>query len=109
MVSTAWVYKNSKFVLTKTKKKDINKIFKKHIFNIKDILFNDLEKVTLKRHPFLKLIKASLVDSGASGALMSGSGASIFGIFYSLKRAHEASGVIGSFEGRDVFVVRGMA
>lgn len=44
-------------------------------------LFNDLEKVTLARHPEIELIKKILLSQGAIDALMSGSGSTVFGIF----------------------------
>lgn len=44
-------------------------------------LANDLEKVTIGLHPVLNRIKALLLESGAEGALMSGSGPTVFGLF----------------------------
>lgn len=44
-------------------------------------LTNDLEKVTLKLHPVLEQIKSLLLARGAGGALMSGSGPTVFGVF----------------------------
>ena len=44
-------------------------------------LTNDLEKVTLKLHPVLEQIKSLLLANGAGGALMSGSGPTVFGVF----------------------------
>jgi 4-diphosphocytidyl-2-C-methyl-D-erythritol kinase len=44
-------------------------------------LVNDLEKVTLRLHPDLDHIKTLLLANGAGGALMSGSGPTVFGIF----------------------------
>jgi 4-diphosphocytidyl-2-C-methyl-D-erythritol kinase len=44
-------------------------------------LINDLEKVTMRLHPVLEHIKALLLESGAGGALMSGSGPTVFGVF----------------------------
>jgi 4-diphosphocytidyl-2-C-methyl-D-erythritol kinase len=44
-------------------------------------LTNDLEKVTLKLHPVLEQIKTLMIASGAGGALMSGSGPTVFGVF----------------------------
>jgi 4-diphosphocytidyl-2-C-methyl-D-erythritol kinase len=44
-------------------------------------LTNDLEKVTVRRHPVLDRIKNLLLENGARGALMSGSGPTVFGIF----------------------------
>jgi 4-diphosphocytidyl-2-C-methyl-D-erythritol kinase len=46
-----------------------------------DGLANDLEKVTVKLHPVLDEIKTLLRKNGARGALMSGSGPTIFGVF----------------------------
>ncbi len=44
-------------------------------------LANDLEQVTLSLHPVLKRIKAFLLENGALGAAMTGSGPTMFGIF----------------------------
>jgi 4-diphosphocytidyl-2-C-methyl-D-erythritol kinase len=44
-------------------------------------LTNDLEKVTLGHHPVLGHLKTLLLENGARGALMSGSGPTVFGIF----------------------------
>ena len=44
-------------------------------------LHNDLEKVSLQLHPSLRNIKELLIRNGALGALMSGSGPTVFGIF----------------------------
>ena len=44
-------------------------------------LTNDLEKVTLTLHPELGHLKHLLLSNGALGALMSGSGPTVFGIF----------------------------
>ena len=44
-------------------------------------LKNDLEGVTMARYPLLPQIKQLLLSGGASGALMSGSGPTLFGVF----------------------------
>jgi 4-diphosphocytidyl-2-C-methyl-D-erythritol kinase len=44
-------------------------------------LFNDLEKVSIGMHPMLAGIKNELIRQGALGALMSGSGPTVFGLF----------------------------
>ena len=51
---------------------------------------NDLEAVTVKRYRRIKLIKESLVKLGAAGALMTGSGSAVFGIFGSREKAKKA-------------------
>lgn len=44
-------------------------------------LRNDLEEVTIRRHPILDRLKRRLTENGALGTLMSGSGPTVFGIF----------------------------
>ena len=44
-------------------------------------LTNDLENVTVGLHPVLDHFKVLLLNNGARGALMSGSGPTVFGIF----------------------------
>lgn len=48
---------------------------------IKGLVMNDLEAVAIKKYPEIKEIKDTLINSGAICALMSGSGATAFGIF----------------------------
>jgi len=108
MVSTAWAYERTKLKLTNNGNRDIVDSFKKGIFNIPDLLFNDLEGVTLVKYPFLCSIKDSLLQLGALGALMTGSGPSIFSIFDSVKKAREAGKILESYDKGDVFVVKGL-
>lgn len=42
---------------------------------------NDFEKTIFESHPEIKRVKEKLLEAGAKSALMSGSGASVFGIF----------------------------
>jgi 4-diphosphocytidyl-2-C-methyl-D-erythritol kinase len=53
----------------------------KTIPRITEELDNDLEKVSLRLHPVLCDIKKLLIEYGALGSLMSGSGPTVFGIF----------------------------
>ena len=77
--STAWVYKNLNLRLTK--KVDCNKILRLTVGNIATGLHNDLETVTAAAHPEIHTIRQSLLEQGAAGVLMSGSGPTVFGIF----------------------------
>lgn len=110
MVSTAWAYKKFRLELTDGPNHNIIKISNGAALNIPDLLFNDLEGVTLSKYPFLSSIKASLKAFGALGALMTGSGPSVFGVFDSEKRAHVAGkALIRQWRRYDVFVVRGLS
>lgn len=50
---------------------------------------NVLENVTLKKHPILKKIKSEMLDLGALGSMMSGSGPTIFGFFDNIEKAQQ--------------------
>ncbi|MCG6536167.1 MAG: 4-(cytidine 5'-diphospho)-2-C-methyl-D-erythritol kinase, partial [Syntrophales bacterium LBB04] len=79
-VSTKMVYENLNLGLTK---EEINYSMRR--FEIEpgsnriEGLHNDLEEVTLTLHPSLRRLKEFLLSCGASGALLSGSGPTIFG------------------------------
>jgi 4-diphosphocytidyl-2-C-methyl-D-erythritol kinase len=55
---------------------------------------NVLETVTAKRFPVINSIKANLLELGASGSIMSGSGPTVFGIFSKMSLASYAYEII---------------
>jgi 4-diphosphocytidyl-2-C-methyl-D-erythritol kinase len=57
-------------------------------------LYNDLEAVSLTMHPELSDFKQLLVKEGALGALMSGSGPTLFGVFADETSARQAKQAI---------------
>ncbi len=56
--------------------------------SLDELLVNDLAAVTEARHPVVGRIRAELLASGARGAMMSGSGPTVFGLF---DRAEDAA------------------
>jgi 4-diphosphocytidyl-2-C-methyl-D-erythritol kinase len=87
---TKEVYGRLKIVLTNNEN-DIRLLGKfKTLYDIANILENDLEKVGTIMCPQIKTIKKVLKDGGALGSLMSGSGSSVFGIFKSQQDAEKA-------------------
>lgn len=78
-VSTAWVYQNLE--LTSPGRADRLPEFPATARGLAGLLHNDLERVTVARHPVITEIKQRLVAAGALGALMSGSGPTVFGLF----------------------------
>jgi 4-diphosphocytidyl-2-C-methyl-D-erythritol kinase len=91
-VETKWVYDN--YRLTKDSDKFIlcgSQTSENAVFTLDD-LHNDLEQVTMPRYPVIGRIKQQLLDEGASGALMSGSGPTVFGLFDNLEVAEAAQG-----------------
>jgi 4-diphosphocytidyl-2-C-methyl-D-erythritol kinase len=87
-VSTAWVYRS----LQLTNKGELNNIpkFFKSIEDVVAILSNDLESVTIQSFQVIARIKERLMDLGAMGSMMSGSGPTVFGIFKSFDAAEAA-------------------
>ena len=57
------------------------------IENWREKVFNDFEEPVFAAHPVLKKIKEQLYDAGALFASMSGSGATVYGIFPKRKKA----------------------
>lgn len=80
-VSTAWVFQN--LTLTRAKKNSKLSCFQKcdAVSLSLDLMHNDLEQVTSKRHSEIDQIKKTLLTVGASRVLMSGSGSTVFGVF----------------------------
>jgi len=90
-VATRAVYQNLNLRLTNCQKQLTKARLKKEAFDPARHLCNDLETVTLTQHPELASIKRLLVRHGAVGALMSGSGASVFGLFQDADAARTAA------------------
>ena len=77
-VSTANAYANVK---PQKPVKSIKEIIRQPIDTWKEKLTNDFEESVFKKHPAIAEIKVKLYNAGAIFALLSGSGASVFGIF----------------------------
>ncbi len=92
-VSTAYVF--SKINCTKLKehpdtKGIISAIESGDLTALSHRLYNVMETVTAAEHSQIGEIKSVLLDSGAVGCAMSGSGPTVFGIFDNLKNANNA-------------------
>ena len=109
-VSTAFVYQNLN-LLGLAKHPDIDGMLEclrtKDLKGICDRLENVLETVTIKEYPIIEEVKKHLMDQGAMGALMSGSGPTIFAIFQDKKTADNALKSLRSIEDiKQAYVVR---
>lgn len=69
-------------------------------------LYNDLEAVTIGKYPELGRIKDALLADGAHGALMSGSGPTVFGLFANEAQAQKSVARFAQRFGRNVFLAR---
>ena len=90
-ISTAEVFKNLRFGLTKSKKKLRYLPFKNGKFSANHHLHNDLEAGVIRRFPVIAEIKKKLQDQGAIGSMMTGSGSTVFGLFRDEVAAQKAA------------------
>jgi 4-diphosphocytidyl-2-C-methyl-D-erythritol kinase len=70
------------------------------------LMENDFEEALTPVHQMIGTIKAELVLLGAEAALLSGSGATVFGIFRDENSARRARETVSLTEGRRAFAVR---
>lgn len=97
-VSTGYVYGNLDIKSIKNHPKTKELI---HAIIIDDVKFvaqnmkNVLENVTIKKHPIINDIKKQMIDCGALGSLMSGSGPTVFAIFDDSKKAAKCKKLLG--------------
>lgn len=111
-VSTKWVYEN--LDLTNNPEDNIL-IYSDRLFEsaktLADNLTNDLEAVTIRKFPEIERLKRLVLQSGASGALMSGSGPTVFGLFAEEEKAKEAFNFLNESLGGShaaIFLARGL-
>lgn len=67
-------------------------------------MYNVLEDVTVKKHPVIAEFKDVMLEFGALGSVMSGSGPSVFGIFDSLEQAKKAEQKLLTYD-KQVFLM----
>jgi 4-diphosphocytidyl-2C-methyl-D-erythritol kinase len=95
-VSTQWVYRNLRLnEITDRPDTDllISAIRQKRPDIVAENMVNVLETVTAKRFKIIREIEEKLMEHGALGSMMSGSGPTVFGIFgnrISAENAYEA-------------------
>jgi 4-diphosphocytidyl-2-C-methyl-D-erythritol kinase len=97
-LSTKTVYENLNFALTK---EPIHYSIPRFL-DVQDVikgLHNDLERVSVKLHPVIGTLKTLLLGHGALGALMSGSGPTVFGIFTSEEETIQAENALRKVSG----------
>ncbi|MEK7306472.1 MAG: 4-(cytidine 5'-diphospho)-2-C-methyl-D-erythritol kinase [Nitrospirota bacterium] len=118
-VSTSWSYNRIDEVrgtrktktnwLTKTGKD--NKLqkfngFKLDLIEVSSLMRNDLEEITARQNRVIEEIREELKSLDAKGAVMSGSGATVFGIFANKEEARTAANKLISKRPWKVWVVK---
>lgn len=103
VISTAEAFKNLNLRLTKCKKKLRYLSFDSAKFSAVRNLCNDLETAVIPRYPVIEKIKKELLNQGAMGALMTGSGSTVFGLFATAKESQRAERALVRQSGWQVF------
>jgi len=70
------------------------------------VLVNDLQPTGERMHPEIKRVRQELMQAGAVGALMSGSGPSVFGLFSTRRAARQALRRLRKIQGWTYLVLR---
>lgn len=89
-LSTRSVYENLKFPLTSVREDVSDNRPAWGFGTLVEHLINDLQETSERLRPEIRQVCDALLSAGAAGALMSGSGPSVFGIFESRHQADEA-------------------
>ncbi len=104
-ISTAKVYKNLNLGLTNCKKKLRSFLLNKQSFNPGCHLCNDLEPTAASMYPGIFTAKEALLKHGALGALMSGSGSTVFGLFSDFDTAFKANRALAANDEWELYLV----
>jgi 4-diphosphocytidyl-2-C-methyl-D-erythritol kinase len=105
-MSTAEVFKNLNLRLTKCEKHLRYFPFKYGKFDMVRHLRNDLETVAIRQFPEIPAIKKELLNQGSMGALMTGSGSAVFGLFGDKRTGREAADALGRNARWQVFATK---
>ncbi|MBW1958867.1 MAG: 4-(cytidine 5'-diphospho)-2-C-methyl-D-erythritol kinase [Deltaproteobacteria bacterium] len=104
-ISTAKVYKNLNLGLTNCKKKLRSFLLNEQSFDPRCHLCNDLETTAASMYPGIFTVKEALLRHGALGALMSGSGSTVFGLFSDSDKALKAKNVLAENDKWQLYLV----
>jgi len=104
-ISTAKVYKNLNLGLTNCKKKLRSFLLNQQSFDPGCHLCNDLEPTVASMYPGIFTAKEALLKHGALGALMSGSGSTVFGLFSDSHTAFKANRALAAYDKWQLYLV----
>jgi 4-diphosphocytidyl-2-C-methyl-D-erythritol kinase len=96
-ISTKWAYQSwERTAATLTAKPPevsllLNALAEDDLLALSAALFNSLEAPSVGKFPVLQMLKDAMRSSGAAGALMSGSGATVFGLFADARAAESSA------------------
>lgn len=109
-VSTKTVYQQldiNKIRVHPPTEKLMEAMIKQDLTYVSKNMKNVLENVTLSKHRTLKILKNELLEMGATGSMMSGSGPSVFGFFEDMLTAQRCYDVMKA-KYKETFITRTM-
>ncbi len=89
-VATPWAYQNLRLdepgAISDNSLTDFVEVLRRGDWeSVSSGLFNSLEQPVFRKYPVLKIIRSEMIEAGARGALLSGSGATVFGLVENLE------------------------
>ena len=94
-IGSGWAYRSYKMVLTRDSgglTMLASALAGGDLASLFTLLENDFESLVFEKHPLVRGIKENLIEWGAGGALMTGSGPVVFGIFSKVGDAEACKG-----------------
>ena len=94
-IASGWAYRSYKMVLTRDRSRltmVASALAGGDLASLFALLENDFESLVFERHPLVRSIKENLIEWGAGGALMTGSGPVVFGVFSKVGDAEACRG-----------------
>ena len=109
-ISTKWAYQtfSQDILLTNQLKKTSLKNSFRSLSDVCGLMYNDFEQVLFPRYGQIKALKENLLAAGAAGALLSGSGSSVYGVFADQKACETARRNIAGIESYRVFTAHSL-
>jgi 4-diphosphocytidyl-2-C-methyl-D-erythritol kinase len=93
------VYRAYDASLTRSADLSSGSVFASDERSLREILVNDLEAAAIEIYPPLRLLKLRMIELGARGVLMTGSGSAVFGIWESDRSAQTAAMTLRTKDG----------
>jgi 4-diphosphocytidyl-2-C-methyl-D-erythritol kinase len=107
-ISTAWAYETYDGLAGKKKEATPIRDSYPEVVDLLPVLKNDLELPALTRYPEIGRMKEELLRKGARGALMSGSGSVVFGLFADPDEAKRTERTVTLPRGWKTAIARGI-
>ncbi len=109
-ISTQWAYQtfSQDILLTNPRKNNKVRDSFRSLSDVRGLMYNDFEQVIFPRYGQIKALKENLLAAGALGALLSGSGSSVYGVFADQLACETARGNIADSETYRIFTAHSL-